>query len=53
MEFKEIEIGTYFMFNGNECRKNSKCTARLCNYAKVVYFEQDEIIHVVLSKVEA
>lgn len=53
MEFKEIEIGTYFMFNGNKCRKNSNCTAKLCEYARVFYFNQNDIISVVLNKVEA
>lgn len=53
MEFKEIEIGTYFMFNGNKCIKNSKCTAKLCEYARVFYFNQNDIIPVVLNKVEA
>lgn len=51
MKFKEIEIGNYFMFNGNKYRKNSKCTAQLLEFNRTFYFKQNEIIHVVLSEV--
>ena len=51
MKFNEIEIGYYFMFNGHKYVKNSKCSAQLIEKNKTRYFEQNEIIHVVLSEV--
>ena len=49
MKFNEIEIGNYFMFNGNKYRKNSSCTAKLLEFNRTLYFAQNEIIHVVLG----
>lgn len=49
MKFNEIEIGNYFMFNGNRYRKNSSCTAKLVEFNRAFYFAQNEIIHVVLG----
>lgn len=51
MKFNEIAINTYFMFNGNKYRKNSKRTAKLLENNRVFYFTQNEVIHVVLSEV--
>lgn len=49
MKFNEIEIGYYFMFNGNKYIKNSKCTAQLLEFNRTFYFAQNEMIHVVLG----
>ena len=50
MKFSEIQVGNYFMFNGNKYRKNSKRTAQLLEFNRTFYFPQNEIIHVVLSE---
>lgn len=49
MKFKEIEVGNYFMFNGNKYRKNSNCTARRLDANKTAYFDSNETIHVILG----
>ena len=51
MKFSEIQVGNYFMFNGNKYIKNSKCTAKLLEFNRVLYFTSNEVIHVVLSEV--
>ena len=51
MKFSEIQVGSYFMFNGNKYIKNSKCTAKLLEFNRVLYFTSNEVIHVVLSEV--
>lgn len=51
MKFSEIQVGNYFMFNGNRYRKNSKCTAQLLEFNRTFYFASNEVIHVVLSEV--
>ena len=51
MKFNELAINTEFMFNGYKYVKNSKCSAQLIEKNKTRYFEQNEIIPVVLSEV--
>lgn len=52
MKFKDIEIGSYFMFNGNKYLKNSNCSAKLLSTNRVRYFTQKEIIHVELGAIQ-
>ena len=49
MKFNEIEIGNYFMFNGNKYRKNSRCSAQRLDTNKTKYFASNETIHVILE----
>lgn len=49
MKFSEIQVGNYFMFNGNKYRKNSNCTARRLDAKIAKYFDSNEVIQVVLG----
>lgn len=53
MEFKAIVVGNYFMYNGNKYIKNSKCTSKLLENNRVFYFNQQDIIQVVLGDLNA
>ena len=44
MTFSDLPIGAMFHCNGNLCRKQSTRTALLCQYGRVFYFAQNQIV---------
>lgn len=47
--FKELSIGSHFLFNGNECIKQSTRTALFINENKWFYFGQNDLCTVLHS----
>jgi hypothetical protein len=44
--FKEVPVGSSFIFNGNVCTKLSSRTAVLVQYMRSFYFKQTDIVEV-------